>query len=361
MIAVELNIVHKTTTTFTIIAKSIANFKVDAIGDQTYTGSAITPPVVISDGENTLVVTTDYTLSYEDNINVGKATVTITGEGNYSGTKKENFTIIAKSIADLTVKPIADQTYTGSAITPAIEIKYGGLTLVEGVDYTVVYTNNINVGTATVTVTGKGNYSGTKKFSFTIVAGAVSAANSTVVASPKSVVADNITTSTITVTLKDAFGNLVSGKKVSLEDNSATSTISAASGSSDANGVVTFKVRNGIIETVTYTAIGDGVVIKATATVEYTVSSPVSATNSTVVASPATGVLADGIDFSTITVTLRDANGSAVLGKTVNLSDNSTTSTISAASGSSDIYGVVTFTVKNTRGETVPIQQSAIT
>lgn len=52
-------------------------------------------------------------------------------------------------------------TYTGSAITPAIKVYYQGIKLTEGTDYTVAYSNNTEVGKATITVRGIGNYSGT--------------------------------------------------------------------------------------------------------------------------------------------------------------------------------------------------------
>ena len=59
--------------------------------------------------------------------------------------------------------------YTGKSIKPAITVKDGGKTLREGIDYTVSYRNNKNVGTAKVTVTGKGAYTGTKTATFKIV------------------------------------------------------------------------------------------------------------------------------------------------------------------------------------------------
>ncbi|MHA8051854.1 beta strand repeat-containing protein, partial [Aquirufa sp. ROCK-SH2] len=77
------------------------------------------------------------------------------------------------------------------------------------------------------------------------------------------------TTSTVTVTLKDANSNPVSGKTVVLTDDSTTSTISAASGSSNASGVVTFTVTNTIAETVIYSATGDNVSITDTARVAF--------------------------------------------------------------------------------------------
>ena len=68
----------------------------------------------------------------------------------------------------LWIKTIADQTYTGSAIKPAIEV-YEGDTLLGKKDYTVSYKNNKNAGTATVTVKGKGNYSGSDTTTFEIL------------------------------------------------------------------------------------------------------------------------------------------------------------------------------------------------
>ena len=82
----------------------------------------------------------------------------------------------------------------------------------------------------------------------------VSAANSTVVASPTSVPADNTTTSTITVTLKDGASNPVAGTNVSLAASGGSSTITVVSATTDVNGVATFTVKDSVVETVTYTA-----------------------------------------------------------------------------------------------------------
>lgn len=73
------------------------------------------------------------------------------------------------SIADATVSAIGDQTYTGSAITPSPTVSYGSKTLKKGTDYTLSYSNNTAIGTATITITGIGNYAGTKKITFKIV------------------------------------------------------------------------------------------------------------------------------------------------------------------------------------------------
>jgi uncharacterized repeat protein (TIGR02543 family) len=75
----------------------------------------------------------------------------------------------ALDIADATVAPIPDQTYTGAAITPTVTVTMGPDTLVEDTDYTLSYANNTNVGTATVTITGIGDYDGTTDADFAIV------------------------------------------------------------------------------------------------------------------------------------------------------------------------------------------------
>ena len=129
----------------------------------TFTGDASTPSYVLQEGK-------DYTLSYADNTNAGTATVTITaiaGRG-LKGSRKAGFTIAAKSITSGTVSSIASQTYTGKALTPVVTVKDGNSVLVKGKDYTISYLNNTNAGTATVTIKGTGNYTGTITKTFKI-------------------------------------------------------------------------------------------------------------------------------------------------------------------------------------------------
>ena len=159
--------------TFSITAQSISGATINGIGaSYTYTGSAITPSVSsVVLGGKTLVNGTDYTVSYKNNTGVGTATVTITGKGIYSGTASKTFSITAKSLSGATINGIvASYTYTGSAINPSVSsVVLGGKTLVNGTDYTVSYGANTNVGTGTVIITGKGNYTGTVSKSFNIV------------------------------------------------------------------------------------------------------------------------------------------------------------------------------------------------
>ena len=72
------------------------------------------------------------------------------------------------SITNTEIGDVSDQTYTGSALTPNPTITYNGTTLTEGTDYTLSYSNNINAGEATITITGMGDYEGTTTKTFNI-------------------------------------------------------------------------------------------------------------------------------------------------------------------------------------------------
>ncbi|MDR0853965.1 MAG: Ig-like domain-containing protein [Clostridiales Family XIII bacterium] len=94
-----------------------------------------------------------------------------------SGFKDETAIIITGqkiSVAKATIKDIAGKAYTGKALKPTPSVKVNGKTLKSGSDFTVKYKNNTNVGKATITITGKGNYTGTKTVSFKIVPKATS-------------------------------------------------------------------------------------------------------------------------------------------------------------------------------------------
>lgn len=78
---------------FEILAIDISSAAVDAITGLTYTGIAHTPTPAVKMNSTTLTNVTDYTLSYSDNTNAGTATMTVTGQGNYKGTKTVNFDI----------------------------------------------------------------------------------------------------------------------------------------------------------------------------------------------------------------------------------------------------------------------------
>ena len=156
------------TVTVTIEKADLAEATIAAVADQTYTGGEIKPSLSIKLGTKTLRAGTDYTVAYTNNTKVGTAHVTVTGEGNYMGSLSTTFTVARANISSATIAAIAEQTYTGAAIKPALSVKMGSTTLKSGTDYTVAYKNNTNAGTATITITGKGNYTGTKSVTFKI-------------------------------------------------------------------------------------------------------------------------------------------------------------------------------------------------
>ena len=78
-----------------------------------------------------------------------------------------------QSIANASVSSIANQAYTGKAITPSPTVKIKSKVLKNKTDYTLSYKNNVKAGTATVTITGKGSYTGTRRVIFKIVAPSV--------------------------------------------------------------------------------------------------------------------------------------------------------------------------------------------
>ena len=139
------------------------------MADQTYTGIQITPAVTIKDDTYTLNDKVDYELKYSNNINVGNATITITGIGNYEGTKTVTFKINPKDIKNITVQSIPDQVYTGNKIEPELQLKDESIELEKDKDYELTYKNNTNVGEAEIEIKGKGNYTGTKTIKFNII------------------------------------------------------------------------------------------------------------------------------------------------------------------------------------------------
>jgi len=128
-----------------------------------YSGSWLVPVVTI-DG---LSRGSDYELSFTNNINVGTATVTITGVNTHYGTITKTFNITPKDFSKIGVDVSVETgwyEYDGTEKCP--NVSFGGLT--EGVDYTVSYKNNVNVGTATVVLTAMGNFSGSVSSTFFI-------------------------------------------------------------------------------------------------------------------------------------------------------------------------------------------------
>lgn len=152
---------------FTIFKSYISDMMV-TLSDYSYTydGYAKVPTVTVvtKDGKY-LVENVDYRLTYSNNIEAGTASVRIWGIGNFTDYTTEYFTINRDSIADKTAKLGADMyIYDGTYKKPSVSIPG----LVSGRDYSVTYSNNLDVGQGTAVVTGIGNYQGSLSLKFTI-------------------------------------------------------------------------------------------------------------------------------------------------------------------------------------------------
>ena len=148
-----------------------------------YDGSEKKPSVEVKYGETTLAAA-DYTVSYSNNVNAGvnTASVTVTSNDNssYKFTATKNFTIAQAPISGAMIANIPSVTYDTKAHTPEVTVTFNGSKLTDA-DYTVSYSEDcINAGTVTVTVTGKGNFTGTASKDFAIAQAYLSVENQTV-------------------------------------------------------------------------------------------------------------------------------------------------------------------------------------
>ena len=148
-----------------------------------YDGSEKKPAVEVKYGETTLAAA-DYTVSYSNNVNAGvnTASVTVTSNDNssYKFTATKNFTIAQAPISGAMIANIPSVTYDTKAHTPEVTVMFNGSKLTDA-DYTVSYSEDcINAGTVTVTVTGKGNFTGTASKDFAIAQAYLSVENQTV-------------------------------------------------------------------------------------------------------------------------------------------------------------------------------------
>lgn len=134
-----------------------------------YEGKAIKGNETVKDGREVLDSGKDYKASYQNNKNLGKATITIKGIGNYKGTKKVSYTIVKRSVRSATCHYKKTRSYTGRWVKPNVTLKVGKVKLKKNRDYTLVYRNNLQIGKASVVIRGMGNFTGKKTITFKIV------------------------------------------------------------------------------------------------------------------------------------------------------------------------------------------------
>ena len=135
----------------------------------TYSGSLQKPTVTVKDGGKSLSENTDYTLENNGGTDVGSYSAKVTGKGNYAGVISKNYKINQKALSNsmISIQP-SEFTYNGSLQKPEVTVKNGTQTLTEGTDYTLANAGGTNAGVYTITITGKGNYSGNAGGTFTI-------------------------------------------------------------------------------------------------------------------------------------------------------------------------------------------------
>ena len=178
----------KATATFTILPVNLNSKDINIVADDltaSYNKKIQPPvPVVMVNGKK-LTAKKDFIVSYPDKTEgaykePGTYDITLTGCGNYIGTYTVKFTITETiSINKATVSAIKGQKYTGYALEPYFTVKCGKETLKAYKDYVVTYSNNVEIGKATILIEGIGKYSGSKKVEFKIEGTAITKAKVT--------------------------------------------------------------------------------------------------------------------------------------------------------------------------------------
>jgi uncharacterized repeat protein (TIGR02543 family) len=137
-------------------------------GSYTYTGSKITPSFKVYFGKTLLRSGTDYTVSYLNNVNAGTATAVVQGKGSFSGKASKTFTILPQELSDKDIDIAVSKENKGKTIKPAVTVTHDGKTLKENKDYRLEFDPVTEAKTASVTVTGTGNYKNSFTKEFTV-------------------------------------------------------------------------------------------------------------------------------------------------------------------------------------------------
>lgn len=178
----------------------------------------------------------DFTVTYPDtSVNAykekGKYTIKITGNGNYTGEKTINLLITDNTlITKAKTSKVNSQQYTGKALTPTIQVKYGKTVLKQGTDYELAYRNNVKIGTAYVLIIGKGGYSGQKRIPFKIIGAAINKGTVTGLDTPSTFCGTAITRNiTLTMAVNGSQKTLKEGQDYTIayqnNKNAGTATV----------------------------------------------------------------------------------------------------------------------------------------
>ena len=261
---------------------------------------------------------------------------------DYSITSPAGVTVSSVKITKIHTSPTGDTNVAaiklGTAIAASTAVT---LTISAATNQTTAGSTSLDVWTTTDAKPISASYS--------ITAGTPSASESTVVASTTSTTAG--TKVSITVTEKDAYGNLVTGKTVALTKSSGTHATYTPTSKATTTGVAKFTVTDTTAEAVTFTAKNTTPAVTFTTTPKVTwKAGTVSASASTVVASTTSTTAGTVVS---ITVTEKDAYGNLVTGKTVALTKSAGTHATYTPTSKATTTGVAKFTVTDTTAEAV--------
>ena len=145
--------------------------KIHDIPDRNYTGTQICPSIKVTYGGDVLAEGTDYTVKYSNNVNATQnAQVSISFKGKFNGTYTVTFKILPKNIGDLDISTYcAPAVYNGRPQTPKPVIKWGNTVLKNNTEYTVSSGSYVEAKIYELTVTGKGNFTGSTTVKYEIV------------------------------------------------------------------------------------------------------------------------------------------------------------------------------------------------
>jgi hypothetical protein len=321
--------------------------------------------VIAEPGAHQVVLATRPVVSFVANPATVSATLSTVSANPTSGIVANGVvaSTITVTVRDAHANPVPGQTVSlavtgtgNSPLSPATTDESGVATfaLASTRAETKQVTATVNPGTSPVVLEQR------PTVTFVADASTISATQSTVSANPTSgITANGVAASTITVTVRDAHANPVPGQTVSLAvTGTGNSPLSPAT--TDESGVATFALASTRAETKQVTAtVNPGtspVVIDQQPSVTFVADpSHVSASLSTVVASPESGTLADGQTGVTITVTVVDQHGNPVPGLPVEVSVTGCGNLLSS-SVNTNAQGIATFTLATTRAQTKTVR-----
>lgn len=154
---------------FNINPLNINKVKIASIPTQKYNGSAIKVQLDVKYNNVSLKLNKDYTVKYENNKNVGKAKITLTGLNNFTGNVSKTFNIKPKSIEKAKINMKNKYLYSGKQIKPSVSVSLDGWTLTENKHYEIKYGSNKGCGEGSIKIKGINNYSDLKLVNFVIV------------------------------------------------------------------------------------------------------------------------------------------------------------------------------------------------